>query len=213
MLEIVNCEQRTDEWFKTRELCMTASKADVILANSKGLETYIIELISEYLSEVKTEKYISEDMQRGIDNEPKARNIYEIEMNVDVTQVGFCKIDKHIGASPDGFVNNDGLVEIKSHKPLIFTELILFEEVSKKYVAQMQMQMYVTGRKWCDYVGFCPEIKPYIYIKRFYPDKETFKKLEKGLERGKQLITEYMERFKDETTSRFNNKQKQYIGV
>ena len=191
-------QQGTPEWFKVRELKLTASKADCIATNGKGLETYVKELLADYFSssqyEEYTGKYKSPAMQRGNDFEAMARMVYEFETGNTVREVGFIERSKYIGCSPDGLVTEDGsseedgLIEIKNHDDKVFLELILTEKVDPKYVKQMQYQMWTTGKKFCDYFGFNPNFKPNFYKERFLPDQELFKKFEAGVFDGIEML-------------------------
>ncbi len=183
--------QQTPDWYEVRKLKMTASHASSIIAGGKGLNTYINNLIESYCIP-DTDGYTSEDMERGVLLEDQARTLYELENNVTVEQVGFIQLDDFAGVSPDGLVNEDGLIEIKNHKNSVFIDLLINDKIDKKYLDQIQMQLYVTKRSWCDYVGYNVNIKPYRYIKRIFPDPDTFKALEKGLETGRKLIQKYL---------------------
>lgn len=191
-----NITQGTEEWFQKRKLRLSASNASVIAAAGKGLETLVRELVADYYSsqqyEEYTDKYKNSAMQRGNDFENTARLIYELETNNTVEQVGCVTVGDYILASPDGLVTengvSNGLIEIKNHSDKVFTELLLTEKVDPKYVAQMQYQLFVTGRDWCDYFALNLNYSPNFYIKRFYPDKEMFEKLEKGVRTGIELI-------------------------
>lgn len=167
--------QQSSEWFYIKRLKMSASHASAIIANGQGLKTYINNLIIEYFDDSSKERFVSPDMERGILLEDQARTMYELENNVDVEQVGFIELDEFVGISPDGLVDEDGLVEIKNHKDSVFIDLLLTEKIDKKYYDQIQMQLYVTGYKWCDYIGYNTKIKPNKYIQRIYPDPKAFK--------------------------------------
>lgn len=184
--------QQTTEWFEIKKLKMSASHASAIIACGKGLHTYINSLIEEYFITDEQERFINPDMARGNLLEDQARTLYELENNVNVEQVGFIEFDEFVGVSPDGLVGDDGLIEIKNHKESVFIDLLLSEKIDKKYYDQIQMQLYVTGRKWCDYIGYNTQIKPNKFIQRIYPDPETFKALEKGLSVGRELIKKYL---------------------
>lgn len=185
--------QQTPEWFYVKRLKMSASHASAIIAGGKGLNTYINNLIEEYFDDGSSERFVSPDMERGNLLEDQARTMYELENNVEVEQVGFIELDDYVGVSPDGLVGDDGLIEIKNHKESVFIDLLLSEKIDKKYYDQIQMQLYVTGRKWCDYVGYNTKIKPNRFVQRIYPDPKTFEALEKGLNIGRELIKKYIE--------------------
>ena len=190
--------QGTPEWFAIRDLKFTASKADVIAINGKGLDTLATELLAGHFSsqqyEEYTGKYKNPAMQRGNDFEAQARMVYEFETGNTVREVGFVEVtsQKYVGCSPDGLVTENGkediLVEIKNHDDKVFLELILTGKVDAKYIKQMQYQMWVTGASACDYFGYNPNFKPSFYMQRFYPDTELFAKFEAGVEAGTQML-------------------------
>lgn len=199
--------QGTPEWFAIRDLKLTASKADIIATNGKGLDTLVTELLAGHYSsqqyEEYTGKYKNPAMQRGNDFEPMARMVYEFETGNTVREVGFVQVNdnKYVGCSPDGLVteNNveDGLIEIKNHDDKVFLELVMTKKVDAKYVKQMQYQMWVTGAKWCDYFGYNPNFKPSYYKERFYPDTELFAKFEAGTKDGAKMIENGLSALKD----------------
>ena len=195
-MKIYNFEQRTEDWYNIRKGKMTASNADTIIANGKGLETYIYNLMAEYYSSAEKENYINADMQRGIDLEPEARLEFEFYTDLDVQEVGFVEYNDFIGVSPDGLVGDDGLIEIKCPNDSIYFKLLLSNNIKPEYIAQMQMQMYVTDRQYCYFVSYNPNFEKSLYIKKISRDEEMINKLKKGLERGTQLIKEIKENFR-----------------
>ena len=195
-MKIYNFEQRTEDWYNIRKGKMTASNAETIIANGKGLETYIYNLMAEYYSSAEKENYINADMQRGIDLEPEARLEFEFYTNLDVQEVGFIEHNEFIGVSPDGLIGDDGLIEIKCPNDSIYFKLLLSNNIKPEYIAQMQMQMYVTDRQYCYFVSYNPNFEKSLYIKKITRDEEMIEKLKKGLERGTQLIKEIKENFR-----------------
>lgn len=185
-------EQGTKEWKQLRELKFTASHASTIMANGKGLQTLVKKMLAEYYSSGEYEEYSSEyknsQMQRGNDFEDKARMIYELETGEEVKQVTFVELNKFVGASPDGLVGEYGLIEIKNHNDEVFLQLVLDKKIDKKYLDQMQMQMYVTGRQWCDYFGFNPNFNPSFVKIRVFRDPNKLAILEDGLKTGVGLL-------------------------
>ena len=195
-MKIYNFEQRTEDWYNIRKGKMTASNAETIIANGKGLETYIYNLMAEYYSSAEKENYINADMQRGIDLEPEARLEFEFYTDLDVQEVGFIEYNDFIGVSPDGLIGDDGLIEIKCPNDSIYFKLLLSNNIKPEYIAQMQMQMYVTDRQYCYFVSYNPNFEKSLYIKKINRDEEMIDKLKKGLERGTQLIKEIKENFR-----------------
>lgn len=158
-------EQRTDEWFQARIGKVTASRvADVITRTKSGYSAsrsnYMAELICERLTGERAEKFTNAAMQWGTDTEPQARLAYEFLSDNAVTEVGFIDHPKiqMFGASPDGTIGEDGLIEIKCPNTATHLDTLLNETVAAKYVTQMQVQMACTGRAWCDFVSFDPRL-------------------------------------------------------
>ena len=195
-MKIYNFEQRTDEWYNIRKGKMTASNAETIIANGKGLETYIYNLMAEYYSSAEKENYINADMQRGIDLEPEAKIEFQFYTGLDIKEVGCVELNEYILASPDGLIGDDGLIEIKCPNDSIYFKLLLSNNIKPEYIAQMQMQMYVTDRQYCYFVSYNPNFEKSLYIKKINRDEEMIEKLKKGLERGTQLIKEIKENFR-----------------
>jgi putative phage-type endonuclease len=156
-------EQRTDEWFAQRLGKVTASRvADVIAKTKTGpsasRDNYATQLVLERLTNAKGEFFTNAAMQWGTDTEPMARQAYELKRNVFVDEVGFIDhptIDMS-GASPDGLVDKNGLVEIKCPESKTHMEYLLSGKPPAKYIPQMMWQMACTGREWCDFVSFDP---------------------------------------------------------
>ena len=195
-MKIHNFEQRTEDWYNIRKGKMTASNAETIIANGKGLETYIYNLMAEYYSSAEKENYINADMQRGIDLEPEARLEFEFYTDLDVQEVGFIEYNEFIGVSPDGLIGDDGLIEIKCPNDSIYFKLLLSNNIKPEYIAQMQMQLYVTDRQYCYFVSYNPNFEKSLYIKKITRDEEMIDKLKNGLERGTELIKEIKENFR-----------------
>jgi putative phage-type endonuclease len=114
------------------------------------------QLICERLTNQKAEGFSNVAMQHGTDTEPLARAAYEDYADILVDEVGFVPHPSIImaGASPDGLVGDDGLIEIKCPNTATHIETLLSRTVPSKYNTQMQFQMACTGREWCDFVSF-----------------------------------------------------------
>ena len=159
MIEMI--EQRSDAWFEARIGKVTASRvADVIAKTKTGYsatrDNYMAQLVCERLTGEKGESFTNAAMQHGTQTEPLARISYEVAQNVLVDEVGFVPHPtiEMAGASPDGLVNDDGLLEIKCPNTATHIETLLSQTVPGKYNTQMQFQMACTGRQWCDFVSF-----------------------------------------------------------
>jgi putative phage-type endonuclease len=173
--------QDSEEWAKARLGKCTASRvADVIARTKSGYgmsrANYMAELVAERLTGEQFATYTNAAMQWGVDTEPQARVAYEFMESVKVDPAGFVE-HPHIGmagASPDGFVGEDGLVEIKCPKTATHIETLLGSSIPDKYVVQMQWQMACTGRKWVDFVSFDPRMPESmaLFIKRVHRDED-----------------------------------------
>lgn len=188
MADIVEMQQRTDEWFQARLGKATASRiADIVAKTKSGPSAsranYLAELVAERLTGEPAVKFTNAAMQWGNDTEPQARAAYEWHTLESVTEVGF--IDhQHIamsGASPDGLVGRAGLVEIKCPNTATQISTVLGGKIPAKYTTQMQWQMACTGREWCDFVSFDPRLPPHggqYFRKRIDRDDNLISELE-----------------------------------
>jgi putative phage-type endonuclease len=159
MIELM--EQGTDAWFNIRIGKVTASRvADVLAKTKTGYSTtrdnYMAQLVCERLTGQKGESFTNAAMQHGTETEPLARAAYEARYDVLVDEVGFVPHPtiEMSGASPDGLVGDDGLIEIKCPNTATHIETLLSESVPNKYYTQMQFQLSCTGRQWCDFLSF-----------------------------------------------------------
>jgi putative phage-type endonuclease len=155
-------DQRTDEWFAARLGKVTASRIKDVLAGktTAARRNYLAQLVVERLTQKAPESFTNAAMQWGTDQEPFARAAYEAKTGVLVDETGL--VDHPVipmsGASPDGLVANDGLVEIKCPNTATHMDTLLTKTPDSDYVGQMQWQMACTGRKWCDFVSFDPRM-------------------------------------------------------
>lgn len=183
----MNASQQSEEWFAARLGKVTASRvADVIARTKTGPSAsranYMAELVAERLTGARGETYTNAAMQWGTDNEPEARLAYEFRHDVTVEQVGFIAHPsiEMSGASPDGLVAADGLVEIKCPNTATHIETLLTGTVPAKYETQMLWQMACTGRAWCDFASFDPRLpeEMRLFVKRFARDDKRIAEME-----------------------------------
>lgn len=157
-------EQRTDGWFQERCGLATASRFSDVMARIRNgyaasRKNYITELAIQRLTGVVPETFTTAAMQFGIDYEDTARLTYSLVTGNDVEETGFWKHDiLQAGASPDGLVGDSGLVEIKVPNPANHLETMVGKKVPKQYVAQVQGQLWITGREWSDFVSYSPTL-------------------------------------------------------
>ena len=167
-MRIINVEQRSPEWFEARLGVPTSSNFAKIITMSGKPSTqsknYMYKLAGEKVSKVIEDSYQNAAMARGIELEDEARQMYQIVSGNAVEEVGFCitEGDMICGASPDGLMGDDGLIEIKC--PAVHTHVgyLMDNKLPSEYFQQVQGQLLVTGRKYCDFVSYFPGIKPLI---------------------------------------------------
>jgi putative phage-type endonuclease len=182
-------EQRTEEWFQARLGKVTASRVADVLSKIKSGESasrrnYKIQLVSERLTGEKQESYINQAMQDGIDREVFARDRY-VQEHGEVEEVGFMQHPTlEAGASPDGLVGEDGIIEIKCPMGGTHTESLMSQDVPSKYIPQIQFQLRCSGRKWCDFVSYHPMFPKHLqlFVKRVEADEVYQAELDKEIE-------------------------------
>lgn len=179
--------QRTEEWHQQRCGKVTASRvADIVAKTKTGYSTsranYMAELICERLTGMQGASYASAAMQWGTETEPMARAAYEAKVGSLVIETGFVPHGSipMAGASPDGLIGDDGLVEVKCPITATHIDTLLGQSVPGRYITQMQWQMACTGRKWCDFVSYDPRMpeKMQLFIKRIDRDTAAIAELE-----------------------------------
>jgi len=183
-IEIV---QGSPEWFAARLGRVTASRvADVIARTKSGWgasrANYAAQLVAERLTKTVAETFTNDAMRWGTEQEPFARAAYEFYRDADVTEVGFVEHPRIAmsGASPDGLVGADGLVEIKAPNTATHIETLLGGAAPAKYLCQVQWQMACTGRPWCDFVSFDPRLpaEMRLFVRRVERDAARINELE-----------------------------------
>lgn len=196
----IDCEQGSQMWAELRCGLVTASRCgEVIAMTKKGEETaarrdYRIELISEILTGVPYPRFVSKEMQWGIDQEPFARAAYELQRDVLVETCGFVvhpSVDR-FGASPDGLVGDDGLIQIKCPNTTTHLAWMMSKTIPVEHMPQMLAEMSCTQRAWCDFVSFDPRLPEHLqlYVKRFHRDAKLIAILEKEVETFNRQIDE-----------------------
>lgn len=169
-------EQRSEEWFEARRGILTASVIGQLItpktmkvAENPDTRALTAQLAAERITGQTDSTYTSDDMLRGILDEPLAVEKYA-EHYAPVTTTGFMvrrEDDWTLGYSPDGLVGDDGLVEVKCPRAKTHLRTILDDTVPAQYMAQLQAGLLVTGRAWVDYISFCAGLP--LYVKRVEP--------------------------------------------
>jgi putative phage-type endonuclease len=173
-------EQRTPEWFAMRAGKVTASRVADVMAKTKSgpsasRANYMAELIVERLTGEPAARFTNAAMEWGTEKEPDAIAAYEFMHDATVSPAGFVLHPDSLetGASPDGFVGDDGLIEVKCPNTATHIETLLSRKVPGKYNAQMQWQMACTGRAWCDFVSYDPRLPAHLsmFVQRVERDE------------------------------------------
>lgn len=185
MTEII---QGSPEWFAIRLGKVTASRVSDVVARTKtgpaaSRANYMGQLIAERLTGEVAPTYVSPEMQWGTDQEPHARSAYEFRADATVEQIAFVDHPTiaNSGASPDGLIGSDGLLEIKCPNTSTHIDTLLGRAMPGKYLTQVQWQMACTGRQWCDFVSFDPRMPEMmsLFIVRVPRNDELIADLEK----------------------------------
>ena len=166
-LQIFDCEQMSPEWFACRIGIPTASRFKDILAKGQGItrKKYLYTLAGERLTGEQAESYTNEAMERGHALEAEARERYAFQRDAEPQLVGFMrrKVGEHwIGASPDALLGEDGLLEIKTKAPHLQLECLDGGRMPPEHVAQVQGQLWVSGRQWADFVSYWPKLPLFV---------------------------------------------------
>jgi len=186
-------EQRSEEWHNLRRGRITCSELSNILTPaklqlSKQAETFALVKASERITGL-TEPFVENwQMQRGVENEPIAREYYETVTNKKVKEIGFYEYNQDFlfGYSPDGVVGEDGLIEIKCPSPAVHLNTLINKHIDGKYMLQMQGGMLASGRKWCDFVSYSEGLA--LSIIRVHRCEDTIEKIKENLLKFELLI-------------------------
>lgn len=180
--------QGTAQWHADRLGKVTASRvADVIARTKTGWSAkrgnYLAELVAERLTAARTKKFVNPAMDWGKRTEAEARAVYEFMEDVDVQLVGLIDHPRlaMCGASPDGMVGDDGLLETKCPTTQTHLDTIAAQAVPEEHLAQMRWQMACTGRAWCDYVSYDPRLPEHLryFKRRVHRDEAAIAELER----------------------------------
>lgn len=183
---IHNCEQGTIEWSNLRLGIPTASEFHRIVTPTGALSAQSRDYAYRLVAESLLMRPLSEDIsnlpqiQHGKEYEAEAVRSYEFDNGVKTVKVGFMTNDAgDIGASPDRLVDDCGVLEIKCPQPATMVAYHVSGVIDAKYKPQIQGQLMVSGRNWCDWLAYSREM-PTITI-RTLRDDEYIEKLSKAL--------------------------------
>lgn len=180
-------EQRSDEWFAARCGKVTASALYKVMAKTKtgwGADrtNYAAQLVTERLTGRPADSFTNSAMQWGIDTEAQARMAYAFHADENPVEIGFLDHPRIAwsGASPDGLVGLNGMIEIKCPNTATHIATLDGAPIDRKYLYQMQWQMACAEREWCDFVSFDPRLPPamQMHTRRVERDDELLGELE-----------------------------------
>lgn len=186
-------EQRSSEWFAARLGCVTASRVKDVMASGRGgapsasRKNYMMELLCERLTGQQGGMDLSRKaaVQRGVELEPFACMAYEADKGLIVVETGLVMHPSisRFGASPDGLVGDDGVLEIKCPNTATHIATMQSERHDPAYEWQMLAQMACTNRDWADFVSYddrLPESLQYV-CHRFERDFKRCREMEAGI--------------------------------
>lgn len=159
MMQIINCEQGSQEWFDARLGIPTASEFATVMAKGEGKtrRKYLLRLAGEVITGQAEETYSNAHMERGKIMEDEARDLYAFATDAECQRVGFIR-NGNMGCSPDSIIGSDGGVEIKTAIGSVQVDRLLKNEFPSEHRAQVQGFLLVTGRDWCDFVSYSPKL-------------------------------------------------------
>lgn len=202
-----NVEQGSDEWLELRRGLVTASVVGQLItpktvkpANNETSRALTQRLVAERITGHTEPVRITDDMWRGVLDEPRARDLYSATY-APVTETGFMVHDfgngVRIGYSPDGLVGADGLIEIKSRRQKNHLATILDDAVPLDNLAQLQCGLLVSGREWCDYVSICGGMA--LWTKRVYTSEKWHAAILEAVEAFEQTAAEMVATYTERT--------------
>lgn len=165
-------------------VALAADQAVTVIEPARGdtARSYTRLLVAERITGYTDPTFMSDDMMRGLMDEPRAIAAYA-ENYAPVTRVGFLVREGEwgqLGFSPDGLVGDEGFVEVKSRRPKKHLQTILDDDVPAENMAQIQAGLFVSGRRWCDYISFSGGMP--LWPKRVFPDQRWFDAIEQAVD-------------------------------
>jgi len=184
LLELPDLVQGSDEWLEQRRGMVTASVIGKLLtptgrvASNDYSRALTAQLVAERITGYVDAQHVTDDMLRGHEEEPRARDLYS-ERYAPARESGFLIRDEgtwRLGYSPDGLVGDDGLIEVKAPRAKKHLTTILSGEVPPEHMPQLQAGLFVSGREWIDFLSFYGGMP--MWRKRVYPDPQWFEAIE-----------------------------------
>lgn len=198
-MEIITCDQGSEEWFRARMGIPTASEFHTVLAKGKDggasltRKTYLMKLAGEIITGESMENYQNGHMERGKLMEDEARDMYAFMTDADPERVGFI-VNGRKGCSPDSLIGSEGMLEIKTKLPHLLIELLLKDEFPPEHKAQCQGALWVAEREWIDIAVYWPKLP--LFVKRAPRDEAYIAKLASEVDRFNTELNETVARIK-----------------
>jgi hypothetical protein len=196
-MQIYDCDQGSEDWFRCRAGIPTASMFKTVMANgraggeSKTRRSYMLRLAGEIITGEPAETFSNHHMERGRQLEGEARNYYAFLTDAEPQQIGFIRSGGK-GCSPDSLIGDAGLLEIKTALPAILIDMILRDEFPPEHRAQVQGQLWIAEREWCDLQVYWPGLPA--FIKRVMRDEPYIAELAAAVDQFNQELIRVVER-------------------
>jgi hypothetical protein len=198
-MQIIECDQGSEEWFAARLGIPTASEFSTVMAKgrdggaSKTRATYMRKLAGEIIIGKPMESFCNGHTERGHEMEPDARNTYSFMRDVEPQMVGFIRNGQK-GCSPDSLVGSDGMLEIKTKLPHLQIEALELQRIPPEHRAQCQGQLWVAEREWIDFVSYWPGLP--LLVVREQRDEAFIAKLAEAVDQFNDELSELVERIR-----------------
>jgi len=201
-MKIYTGEQQTEEWHKLRLGKFTGSNFHIFFGNSTTKEKELFTKASERITSIKNDAYnfSNKHIDRGNELEEDAILMYELQKNIKVNRVSFVELNENVGCSPDGLVGEKGMIEVKCPDNHIFLKGCVkgVKGVSPIYKTQVQFNMYVTNRSWCDFIYYNPNFKDPIHVIRIERDDDKTKEIKEQLIKCEEDIKNILDQYRRE---------------
>lgn len=197
MIQVINCEQGTPEWFAARAGIPTASMFSTVMASGKGggesktRAKYMRQLAGEIITGKPMDGFTNAHMERGHVMEPEARDLYSFATDTAPELVGFIR-NGNKGCSPDSLIGANGMLEIKSKLPDLLIECLERDDFPPEHKSQCQGALWVAEREWIDIVVYWPDMP--VFIKRAYRDEPYIATMAKAVETFNEELAAMVER-------------------
>jgi hypothetical protein len=196
-MDIIDCEQGSDDWRAARCGIPTASQFATVLAKGKDggasltRAKYMRELAGEIITGEPMESFTNGHMERGQVMEAEARDYYAFVTDAPIQRVGFIRNGSK-GCSPDSLIGDNGALEIKTALPHILIDLLTKDKFPPEHKAQCQGVLWVAEREWIDLVVYWPKM-PTLVV-RATRDEEYIKALAEAVDRFNEELAALVER-------------------